>query len=104
MITIGLVKELAFISRVLKTPVRIELKTNLAETISVSVEKNLLQVSYQGYNIWREIIESDTSFFGVESCDSISRIIYCLNNKDIYTAKRMFFDGLVRNPLDKQAS
>lgn len=81
MITVGLVKELYFISRVLKTPVEIEFTSpSIPSTLLIKINNNVLDVEYACQHIWHETIEGDTSFFGVESCDTIARIMACINN------------------------
>jgi hypothetical protein len=92
MVTVGLVKELFFISRVLNDTFYLKLfKGELQDNeLCLKMEPNAaLTVYYQGYEIWREIVEGDTSFFGVESCDSISRIIACIDNGDMDNARRL---------------
>lgn len=50
--------------------------------LEVRVENNKLYVAYDEDHIWEETIEGDTSFFGIESCDSISRAMACLESGD----------------------
>lgn len=82
MITVGLVRELHFIS--VYASKKIECRIDVGEEInnlfvSVSQDGRLL-VKYNNQDIWEEDISSQTSMFGIESCDSISRIISCINN------------------------
>lgn len=90
MITVGLVKELYFISKVLKETYCLSvfpqdsngsLLNNLKLVLNITPEGELT-VWYKGIIIWKEKVDGDDSFFGVESCDTISRIIACINNKD----------------------
>lgn len=86
MITVGLIKELYFIAKVLNQDLSVGLNLhpqNLDEIKMVVVRINpsgLMKVHYNLEHIWTEQVEGDASFFGVESCDSISRIIACMNN------------------------
>lgn len=81
MITVGLVRELQFISRVLKTPVELTFSKPL-ENLSIKIENDILFIWYRGYYIWQEVLEGSISFFGIESADTISRIIACIDNDD----------------------
>lgn len=101
MITVGLVKELFYIASALKTDVQASLSTNFNTPLNIKIHKNVLQVWYQDWHIWTETVEGDTSFFGVESCDSISRIIACMNNNDMQSAQKLMFYEDSMNSLDK---
>lgn len=79
MITVGLIKELQFISLVLKTP--ISLTFYLLYDLNLQIDNNILKLTYHHKTIWIENI-SDNGMFGIESCDSISRIINCIDNND----------------------
>jgi hypothetical protein len=104
MITIGLVKELFYISVALHTDVKVELETDFNTPIILKIHKNVLDVTYKGYHIWNETVEGDTSFFGLESCDTISRIVAALNGNDWETAKNLMFFEDKLNSLDKKAN
>ena len=86
MITVGLVKELYFIAHFLGTVVETTLCVSTENgpsypvRIYVSPDTALVDVWYKEEHIWSEHIEGATSFFGIESCDTISRIIACINN------------------------
>jgi hypothetical protein len=87
MITVGLVKELSFISKALKHPVTATLglydKEDFPKGRAVlKFIDNKMEVAYGGKCVWLEDVGSDDSFFGVESCDSLSRIFVCIDNKD----------------------
>jgi hypothetical protein len=96
MLTVGLVKELYFIANILKSPAIMSL--NLAgrdknSPVEVFVfPDSLLTVYYKGKLIWSERVEGETSFFGIESCDSISRAIACLDNNDPSWEKYTHFE------------
>lgn len=78
-LTVGLIKELAFISQVLKTPVKVILTTKICKSILILIKDNVLDVVYGDQKIWHETLGED-SYFGVESTDTISRIISCIDN------------------------
>lgn len=79
MITVGLIKELFYISTVFKKEISSIIEID-RHTIMLTVANSFLTVRYKGHWIWREKIEGDTSMFGIESCDAISRIISCIDN------------------------
>jgi len=81
MITVGLIAELSFISKHLQSPIRCTLKPISSEKyldIRVELDKNFT-LWYDDKLIWSEDIND---FFGGESCDTISRIVACIDNKD----------------------
>ncbi len=106
MITVGLVKEIFYIARVLNKTFYYEVTENThhnwilrpMETLTVKVTPaGELEVWYRNHHIWGETVEGATSFFGVESCDSISRIIACINNDD-YSWKERYYYNEFSNP------
>lgn len=82
MLTVGLAKELYFIAHHFQSPLDVELKLHsLPHVLKLKIDvEGQLDVYYGEHHIWHEKIEGDLSFFGVESCDTISRIIACINN------------------------
>jgi hypothetical protein len=86
MITVGLVKEIFFIAKVLGKPIQVTISRKRAEMapleIQVTPDANMV-VFYRATQIWSEKVDGAESFFGVESCDTISRIIACIDNNDI---------------------
>ena len=95
MITVSLIKELFFIAAFIKREVwsglscgREELPFPLKVRLKPDGE---LDVWYRGHHIWNENVEGESSFFGVESCDSIARIIACIDNNDNSWLKKYYF-------------
>jgi hypothetical protein len=83
MITVGLVNELAFLASTFKREVKVEITLGAESITTLTIDpKGLLNAHYKGYHIWQETVYGDASFFGVESCDSISRIMACIDNND----------------------
>jgi hypothetical protein len=79
MITIGLAKELFFIAKVTNQPV----SATLNGCLQITVQPNsVMDVEYNGVHIWNERVEGDGSFFGIESCDNIFKIIASIDSKD----------------------
>ncbi len=77
----GLITEIHFIARALNQPMRITLQPFSDEKyLSIRVSPDgLLNIWYADTHIWYEKIDD---FFGVESCDTISRIISCISSND----------------------
>lgn len=93
MITVGLIQELRFISDSFKTPIS-SLITCGATTrpIIVKIQEGILKVDYGNDYIWKEDIASVSSMFGIESCDSIARIIYSIDNNIPDWQKMCYFE------------
>lgn len=76
MITVSLVHELNFISKHLDRKVVATLEVGeYSRPITISIEKDKLSVEYMNNLIWSESISKASSNFGVESCDSILKIM-----------------------------
>jgi hypothetical protein len=101
MITVGLIRELDYLSRMLSTPVDVILTSLVCNPIHIKVNLGVLDIEYCDKHIWHEEIESSVNMFGVESCDTISRIITCLDNGDVTNAERMFYLDKPPFSLDK---
>lgn len=82
MITVGLIKELFYISVFFQNTIETSIK--MADGYSpvnvVVTPIGKLTVFYKDQKIWSETISGETNMFGVESCDSIARIIVCIDN------------------------
>jgi hypothetical protein len=98
MITVGLIKELYFIAAMLKRDFYFELtpaedwKKDVHVPLTLRLTpKGVLDVWYRNVHIWNETVEGDNSFFGVESCDNISRIVSCIDNKDFSWKDKYYF-------------
>jgi hypothetical protein len=81
MVTVGLVKELLFLATLSNGFVETKLSVNFSAPILIQVSKNKVNIYYQEEHIWSETIDGPAAFFGIESCDAISRIVACINNK-----------------------
>jgi hypothetical protein len=99
MITVGIVLELYFIAFTLKQPFRLELtpesewQTDVRSPLTLRVTPNgILDVWYRNTHIWNEKVQGDDSFFGIESCDSISRILACIDAKDHSWKEKYYFN------------
>lgn len=83
MITVGLVKELYFIAKVFNESLTIDITPSLSSRV-LKLKINAagdMDVFYGDNHIWYEKVDDSlTSFFGVESCDTISRIMACIDN------------------------
>lgn len=82
MITVGVVQELNFISQAFKVPVKASIAIPLAKNpLLIEIDNNYLSLMYNNQKIWKEEIASPASMFGIESCDSILKIIYMIDNQ-----------------------
>ena len=75
MITLSFVREVAFFSKFFKTKASCELKIGDYPPLTVSVEKDEVSVFFLNKLIWQESINKASSNFGVESCDTILKIM-----------------------------
>jgi hypothetical protein len=103
MLTCGLVKELYFIVKTLNQPFTMEffpskaLEGEKIAPLRIEVKPSgTLDIWYRAIHIWNEGLHED-DFFGVESCDTISRIIACINNKDGSWRERYPFGDSKKN-------
>ncbi len=64
---------------------------NLPLTVKIS-PLGVLDISYRGNKIWHETIIGPAAHFNVETLDSISRIIACIDNKDNSWKKLYYYD------------
>ena len=97
MVTVGLVKEILFISEYFKSPIETEIKGFTNSFIKLRIENRILDIWYENNHIWHELIDGELSFFGIESCDSIARCISCLDNKDLNWKKYIYVDSKVNS-------
>ncbi len=76
MITVSLVKELEFISRIYggKLSCSLHVRDGLPD-INICIEKGKLTVFFLNNLIWQESISEASSNFGVESCQTIALIM-----------------------------
>lgn len=86
MITTGFIREAAFIvshaGKDLNFRISSEIEFPMMENIDIFLSKEgIMSISYNNDHIWKEDL-GEHGFFGVESTDSISRIIACINNSD----------------------
>lgn len=93
MITVSLIKELYFISAYFKREVQFSLSISEGFPIkSIIKPDGILNIWYRDNHIWQENVNGDDSFFGIESCDSISRIVNCIDNNDNTWRERYYFN------------
>lgn len=83
MITVGLINELIFISDAFKSPISVSVKVDkINHPILLAIDGDFLNLEYNGAAIWSEDIKSPSSLFGVESCDTIARILFHIDAGD----------------------
>ena len=76
MITVGLVQEISFISKFFETPIYLKMATpKTSGVLNIIFEKGYLELTYKQNKIWKEKVIGAESMFGIESCETILRII-----------------------------
>jgi hypothetical protein len=83
MLTIGLAKEMFFVAHVLGDSFYFKIFKGEKQDNEMCVKmtpEGRMTVWYQGKEIWQEVIDGPESFFGIESCDTIARIVACIDN------------------------
>lgn len=82
-ITCGLINELKFISKSLRTPVASTIKCDkFMSEIQITIKEQVLEISYLGYRIWRESLDDAVTMFGVESASTIFKIMQKIDAHD----------------------
>jgi len=102
MITVGVVREIAYMSQRVGEPLYISM--HLADKLfGLKVEENKVWISYQGQAIWEENIYGEGNWFGIESCDTIARIVDLIDNDEPWQEKHGWkkSDNNRRVPLDE---
>jgi hypothetical protein len=99
MITVGLAKELYFISKVTNQEYTVQLYPSprensiLSQILTLKIKPTgQMDIYYRDKHIWRETVEGETSFFGIESCDSISKIIQAIYAGDSSWKDKFYFN------------
>ena len=102
MITVGLVKELEFMSRALEQDISILVWIGKRK-MGIETSENRVVVSYGGEVIWDENVYGEGNWFGIESCDTIYRIIKCIDDEEPWREKHEWkkSDSTCRAPLDQ---
>jgi hypothetical protein len=102
MITVGLVKELEFMSRAMEEDISL-LMWIAGRRVGVEVSENRVVVSYGGEVIWDENVHGEGNWFGIESCDTIYRIIKCIDKEEPWKEKYEWkkSDNTCRKPLNE---
>lgn len=83
MITVGLVNEIQFISEFLKTPVYLKFATEKTSgVLNIIFKDGAIELFYKQNRIWKEKVSQVESMFGIESCETILKIIALIENND----------------------
>lgn len=92
-ITIGIIQELHFVAKSLHTSVVAALKTDLIQQpIFVKIDGDILEITYDSKQIWRENLRQPQSMFGVESCSEIAKIVFLIDNKNSDWQKHIYIE------------
>jgi len=81
MINAGIVQELDFMSEHYKSEVTVSISCKGKET-KLDFKEGRVTITYQGAEIWRETVYGEATWFGIESCDRIHKIVTCIDNND----------------------
>jgi len=102
MITVGVVRELAYMSQYVGGPLYVAIDIG-NQKLSLNVSENDVRISYQGQKIWEENIYGEGNWFGVESCDTIFRIMECIDKGEPWREKHGWrrSNNTCRKPLDE---
>lgn len=89
MITVGLIKELEYIQKYTKQVINVTF--NLKFSLNIVINNGYMNLYYKNNHIWGETVTNE-SMFGIESCDSISRILACIDSDNIGWQEYTFFE------------
>ena len=87
-LTIGLVREMEFLSTYAKKPVHFTF--HLVSDLEIKINNKILDLSYNNIPIWKENISID-GMFGLESVSHIYKIINLIDNGEEY-GKYCYFE------------
>ncbi len=94
MITVGLVKELVYLSTVINSPVKTDIKIQ-NHVLSLEINRESFSAYYNSIHIWSELVDiginNVVSHFGLESCHTITKIIDKINAGDGDWQKLTYF-------------
>ena len=75
MVTVGLIREINFISELTSLPVSVSLSISDYVTVKVLVSNKILELRLDDELIWQESLDEEMGNFGIESCQRIADII-----------------------------
>ena len=102
MITVGAIRELAYMSQHAEAPLYVAIDIK-GKHLSLKVEENYVAISYQGQRIWEENIYGEGNWFGIESCDEVFRIINLIDAGQPWAEKHAWkkSNNTKQAPLDE---
>lgn len=102
MITVGAVRELAYMSQHVGVVLRVSIDIS-GRRLELEIEENSVKIDYEGQKIWEENIYGEGNWFGIESCDTISRIVTCIDKGEPWREKYSWklSNNRRRVPLDE---
>ena len=102
MITVGVIRELEFMARAVDSGMYVIMQI-ANKNISMKIWDNNVIINYEGQKIWEENVYGEANWFGIESCDSVARIINCIDKgeswQESYEWKKS--DNKMQVPLDE---
>ena len=102
MITVGVIRELEFMAKAIDSNMYVIIQV-ANKNISMKIWDNNVIINYEGHKIWEENIYGEGNWFGIESCDSIARIINCIDKGEPWQESYGWekSDNGVKVPLDE---
>ena len=100
MLTVSFVNEIQFIAKHFNVPVSVDLKLGQSEPLNLALDNDVLSIKFFGELIWEEKVVGVGSNFGVESCDTIYRIMQMVAAGDNTWKEKyphIFVDSVVRS-------
>ncbi len=102
MITVGVIRELEFMAKAVNSDMYVVIQI-ANKKLSMKIWDNQVIINYEGQKIWEENIYGEGNWFGIESCDSVSRIIHCIDKgepwQEAYGWKKS--NNEIHKPLDE---
>lgn len=93
MITVGLVNEIQFLSNIFETPIYLKIATEKTSgVLNFIVKDGYLELIYKQNKIWKEKISGADSMFGIESCETILKIISLIEKNDDLWKELCYFE------------
>ena len=94
MITLGLVNELKFVENHFGGGLKCEIEAG-GRKINLSFQEDIIEIFYKDVLIWKERLDQEGAWFGIESCDNVFKIINCIDSGDDSWREKYFWEPRV---------
>jgi hypothetical protein len=84
MLTVGVIRELNFMSELTSLPLKADLCLSDVLCLTVNISNKILTVHHEGELIWEESLDDEFGNFGIESCHRIAQILQAKHSKSDY--------------------